>query len=1539
MPYAVLIIILIIIINVECGEKYIKFSETSFIKKGGWINTMRVRMAVHTFLRIKSFLHLMVFLLILSPVFPSSVGINITTSNQRISYNLVVESINLTRIKNHMFYLSGFSSRVTGYPGCEMAAEYIRTVFESFGLKVQEQYFNVTVPVDQGSFIILPDGKIIKAFSMWPNLIQTSCTPLEGLKGPLVYVGKGELADFDGKEVENSIVLMDFDSGKNWMIAAKLGAKAAIFVETSYMSRSEAYEKMSITPINFPRLYVSRADGEYLKTLAGSRVPIKIHAEMRWQLKTAKNIIGVIEGTSLRDEIIVVSAYYDSWSITPALAPGGDETAGIASLLELADLLSRNPPERTIWLVALAGHWQFLAGAREFVEEYFFNQGKKFLFMISLDFSTDVNTLGLMYASHAYGYGGGVNLPRYTQWLIPQIWDNILPEAEKQLNKTFRGEIIQNGAIETGWNTLVPIPYYLDSEALSLANGLGIGLHTSMSFRQQWHHPRSTMDRVNLQNLIPQLEASYCIIYGLVNTKEINIDPAYILPQRTFVRLGLGSGFLTVKGQVRRYTPSLMWYTPVTSDDGQILIHIVPSGQMADPFKHIVTLANPDGSFEVHGIASVAAYGGHGATWSGLYNQMLIEAYVLCPETGNILYAPDRGPYGGSFPQILICDRHPMEVFPTVFRASTVIIFDIIDPRNLGLLGYLDPATRVTTGSVPWQIQAYDYNTWENFIFGSQILIPHEQTATLFVQPGVRFIAVLTTGVENLVSGVLTNSTAENPEGFGYLVDEPELHLTYTALRFATDLYYLSKTKLELLNRFKINDPLADLAKSQMDDKLAKAYEALRKRSYSEAYNLALGSWNWGAQCYYRVKIMNNDVNVTTIFFFILLIPFSVIIEKFIFNNRGNKRMAGIFGVFILMILIFYFFHPGMQISENAPIILGGTALLVLSTLIFSSFSQETARVFRGIREKVLGAHFIQKGGGAFYFTSFSLGVENLRKRIVRTTLTLIPLVLLAFALTSFTTITNIAFPQATKIQEAQVAYQGVLLKREYGQPGENLGEMLLNYIKTMVGSESKIAPRAWYYPPLLSYFGQTCIMGPNGTSPVLAVLGLSPEEKEIIDITGCLKGRWFMSGDNYVCIISDKAAERLGVSIGDTVGFQGIELQVVGIANSLMLDTIKDLDQRPCTPLDPRYLSGYTPESAALTAITQQYIPLSWNEILVVPYSLAVDLGAYTASIAIKINESQLIKRLTWDLSMGLYGFDIWSSCEGEISVLRRATAYQAGGFWSSLAPMVGISMLIVFTTMLGSVYERVREIKTFSSLGLSPRHAALMFLAESSVYAAISGVIGYIAGIITIHALFIFNVFPVDIYPNYTVGFVVIVVSALIGTILLSTLYPTVKASKIVTPSLERKWKITTKPKGNEWEIPLPFSAASKEEVCGILEYVNEYFRSQILERGGESFITKDTKLSLQEEKVLARVSIAPFEAGIVQEVTLQAIKYPDKYMFTLHLRRLTGIHDVWLARSRDFVDQIRKQFLTWGSLSLETKKEYIQRALKQHMLNMGD
>ncbi len=65
--------------------------------------------------------------------------------------------------------------------------------------------------------------------------------------------------------------------------------------------------------------------------------------------KTVRNLVAEIPGASLRSEIVVVGAHYD----TVFDCPGADDnTSGTAALLELARLLSPNHPGRTVRFVA-----------------------------------------------------------------------------------------------------------------------------------------------------------------------------------------------------------------------------------------------------------------------------------------------------------------------------------------------------------------------------------------------------------------------------------------------------------------------------------------------------------------------------------------------------------------------------------------------------------------------------------------------------------------------------------------------------------------------------------------------------------------------------------------------------------------------------------------------------------------------------------------------------------------------------------------------------------------------------------------------------------------------------------------------------------------------------------------------------------------------------------------------------------------------------------------------------------------------------------
>ncbi|MGC8601823.1 MAG: hypothetical protein ACP5LS_05335 [Thermoprotei archaeon] len=124
--------------------------------------------------------------------------------------------------------MSSFGSRVTGYPGNLEAAKYIASVFKSDGLQVINQSFTTAMPVDTGSWIYA-DGKNLTVYALWPNGPIPGATPTY-VSGPLVYVGDGSLDEMNGKQINGSIVLENFNLGSNWLYAADLGAKAVIFL-------------------------------------------------------------------------------------------------------------------------------------------------------------------------------------------------------------------------------------------------------------------------------------------------------------------------------------------------------------------------------------------------------------------------------------------------------------------------------------------------------------------------------------------------------------------------------------------------------------------------------------------------------------------------------------------------------------------------------------------------------------------------------------------------------------------------------------------------------------------------------------------------------------------------------------------------------------------------------------------------------------------------------------------------------------------------------------------------------------------------------------------------------------------------------------------------------------------------------------------------------------------------------------------------------------------------------------------------------------
>ena len=268
-------------------------------------------------------------------------------------------------------------------------------------------------------------------------------------------------------------------------------------------------------------------------------------------------------------------------------------------------------------------------------------------------------------------------------------------------------------------------------------------------------------------------------------------------------------------------------------------------------------------------------------------------------------------------------------------------------------------------------------------------------------------------------------------------------------------------------------------------------------------------------------------------------------------------------------------------------------------------------------------------------------------------------------------------------------------------------------------------------------------------------------------------------------------------------------------------------------------------------------------------------------------------------------------------------------------LAGPLAVTFLLILNIMLGTVYERTREINIFSSVGLSPRHVAGMFFTESLVYAGIASVLGYFLGIVLLFFFRRWELLPPEFAPNY-LGAVVIYSTALaVAATVLSSVYPMVVASRIVNPSLERSWQVPTQPAGDTWKIPFPFIATARPEALGILEFVREFVDYNVGEPKG--VFAAGEKITVVRDPASSAFGLefeawlAPFERNVTEKVIFLAHRDPGgrpRWHFAFHVTRLSGPGYLWLKSNRRFVDAFRKQMLLWRAFPDELVDDFARR-----------
>ncbi|MEM2704454.1 MAG: ABC transporter permease [Candidatus Bathyarchaeia archaeon] len=573
-----------------------------------------------------------------------------------------------------------------------------------------------------------------------------------------------------------------------------------------------------------------------------------------------------------------------------------------------------------------------------------------------------------------------------------------------------------------------------------------------------------------------------------------------------------------------------------------------------------------------------------------------------------------------------------------------------------------------------------------------------------------------------------------------------------------------------------------------------------------------------------------------------------------------------------------------------------------------------------------------------------------MKKRKMRTSLTLFTVATICFSMVSFTSMSIITSPRATKRSLEYINYNGIYIRKSvWGAPAQTFSPLLYydlyyDILEEIKSNNAVISPRIWIYPSMT----KIPICYNNEVSLNLRFLiGLTPKEKDIsfIDIK---YGYWFAEdgSDANICIINENLALQLGIdpekiAKGEKVcvNIWGLPFRIVGIVDTNMLSLIINPDAE-AGGFMPAEIGGYEGTHA------------SPDSIVIIPFGTAMRIlgGGYINSLGGIFNIVIKFSNITQDQILNYvtnlcyrFSLQIYAVYNGTVWFYTMYTAPVFFG-WESLLVVFLISALIILSTMLGNVEERKREIQIYGTIGLNPLHVGGIFLAESLVYSIIGSVFGYFSGITIVLTI---NNFQGPVLPaNFSSIFVVLAVLIAITTMICSSGYAVWLASKMTTPSIERRWRPPTKPRGDEWLIPLPFRFSEKE-LWGLFAYLIEYIEQHRYERIGyfqalDLRYKEELHEKTEERGLVMKVKLAPWDLPTFQLVNLRAIRYLDEetYQIFLHIIRESGFLETWMTSNYVFISDLRKQLLLWRSLSPNEKKAYVDiGARKLKLLYSGE
>ena len=1052
-----------------------------------------------------------------------------------------------------------------------------------------------------------------------------------------------------------------------------------------------------------------------------------------------------------------------------------------------------------------------------------------------------------------------------------------------------------------------------------MAGAIGVGFVTTDDARPYVDTPFDTPEKVSVYNLWRQARLLAALYHDMLND---NNDPLAkedlalpVTDPSNFSRMTLTGGFAKLKGRVVEFDPRRSFIPDKEVPGGLAVVHNSNKTYMGVRGPMIEEV-NSRGEFEFAGVAPLTAYGYNRSTY--------LAAYHIAAETGAIDYAPDLGVTGAKdYPLEQFITTGSKEATIVVFNCISTSLYDLVDPQMLRALTSLS----VLDGQSNAEPRMYGYA-----VAYPEAWISHvDDAAVIYSQPGTRIKVLMGAGPIS-TRFVLIKSTPQNPEGEGYPTQVGEA-IDRTAYKVAQDMWNMDDYRIQRLAKYRIINQGLNKLHADAKAQLKEADTSLAEKDYERFDAHSRAAWGYESRAYPDVQRTAQDVVKGVLFYLWLLLPFSFFMERLVwgFSDLRRQLLAGL-SVFICIFVILLKVHPAFEITMNPLIVLLAFIMLALSFMIIVLVVGKFEQQLKEYQKAVGGVHKADIGRAGVAIAAFGLGVSNMRKRKARTLFTCITLVILTFTVLSFTSVvTGMRFNKVPSPGEP--VYQGLMLRDAVWSP---LEESAYRIMADEFAAKHAVAPLAWFFS---NAYGEQSFVRVTGNKNVAgydakAVIGLTSDEQYVTKPQRALTcGRWFRPEDRYTVVLPEAVADTLGINESNyktsTVRFSGTDFEVIGILNNNRFKGIKDLDREPLTPVDFIMMEKLRQQGKDLgEAGFREYVHLEPDNIIMVPFQTIMNLGGALRSIGMDFVDKGTVDEVLQSL-MPRLGMNLYAGMGDKIFRYSSIASTSITGMGDLAIPIL-IAALIVLNTMLGSVFERIKEIHIFSSIGLAPSHVGILFMAEAFVYAVMGAIIGYLLGQITVKIIADFGLFE-GLALNFSSVSAVFSTILVIVIVLLSTIYPSRKAAEVATPAIDRSWKVPD-PKGDEWAIPLPFSVTGDQSIA-LNHFLAEWFQAYEEYSIGD-FVTQNVQRSQGETELGKTYSItlmawlAPFDLGVSQHVELRTspTTMEDVYDLVLYVRRESGDVSNWKRVNRRFLNTLRKQFLIWRTLGTEDRERYL-------------